>query len=579
MGLFNLSRVRSALFPVAALITLTSLLAPIAYAGGPISVDVAAGTTTYSVTSRTINTPLNTTVSVARDITPYVSKVPNGLAQSAAGDLIVATKQGSLNAPFTGKFLVQTPTLKAAAKTFLRSAGYAGTAIMVYDGLQSVLNANGWYINWSTNEVMQFTPVESWHPGLVQFNDQHPINNSRFNFPFPLRFSSNYGFSYNLPFILESLGCVAQGSSTCRLPTPASITGDTEAIDYATSKVLPILGPFMDDKVIACSALTPNPLYQSCYIANSHTQLDLIPYAWRNPGYVEVHFSAIAYPSHITMTDYSTGQNVEFSPYGVTRNNYNVGYAPTELGGESLVTPTQFDNAIDSQYEPSPSEWDAFFNEPDFAPDSFILDPIASVSTEPVVSTSTDTVTGNTSVTSNGTQLSFTVINPPSGIPEVTVNEIVKDKEYLNGDLVKDNTTETVKPPVSGTNRPPASGGSTSSGSGSGSGSGAGVDFPIFCTWAATVCDFIDWFKDDYVGDNPDLSSIMKDDDDYIRSKTISFGSASCPAPHTIYISSLGMSVDLSFDFFCQFAIYAKALVLAAAYIFAAYISLGVARG
>jgi len=574
MGLFNLSRVRSALFPAAALISVSFLSAPAVYAGGPVSVDVAAGTTTYSVTNRTINHPLNTTVSAARDITPYVSKVPNGLAQSAAGDLIVATKQGDLNARFTGKFLVQTPVLKEAAKTLLRGAGYAGTAMMAYDGLQAILFANGWHINWSTDQVMQFTPVESWHPGLVQHTDLYPPN-VNFDFPFQLQFTTENSIPLDFSHILSSVNCVDAPSGYFGCVIYTGVNDSDQAINIASAMVLPILGPLLQDQVTSCSVFTPNPAYLSCYFPASTADIHLRSLLGDDSAVVVSLTTQVAYYSHVPMQNWETGQVVDHSPYAVGRNNYTAGYAPSDAGGELPVTPNQIENAIDSQYEPSPRDWDAFFNEPDFAPDSFVLDPIPSVTVDTDTSTSVDAVTGNTTVTSTQTGLSFTVTNPPSGIPEVVVTETVSDKQYSNGLLVSDNVTETVRPPISGTNQPPSAGGST----GSGSGSGSGIELPSFCTWASTVCGFINWFKDGDVGADPDLNSIMKDGEDFAKTKVINFGSDVCPAPHTIYISSLSMSVDLSFDFFCQFAQYAKALVLAAAYIFAAYISLGVARG
>lgn len=541
---------------VSALISIFFLSASSAYAAGPVSVDVAAGTTTYSVTNRTINHPLNTTVSAARDITPYVSKVPNGLAQSAAGDLIVATKQGDLNARFTGKFLVQTPVLKEAAKSFLRGAGYVGTAMMAYEGLEAILNANGWYINWSTDEVMQFTPVESWHPGLVQFNDLHPIDNSRFNFPFDLNFYSDFSFSPNLTYILQSLNCEPSLNAPTR--SCSVLTGSTEFsgdVNVATTMVLPILGPLLQNQVIACSVLVPNPSYASCYFpaANGDIELRSLP-----SGRVEVTLPLFAFPSHIELWDQTTQQMVEQSPYGVTDANAIVGYAPSDAGGELPVTPNQLENAIDLQYEPYPSDWDAFFHEPDFAPDSFILDPIPSVSGAPNVSSSVDSITGNTTTSSSGTDLIFTVTNPPSGIPEITITEVSQDKEFVNGEPVKDNTTETIRPPVSGTNQPPSTGGST----GSGSGSGSGLELPSFCTWASVVCGFIDWVKaEPVIPDDDNLDELLNEVSIPEEMFTIVAPDAACPAPLVLDLAQFG-SREVSYQPLCDLASTMKFLYL-----------------
>ena len=157
-----------------AIVSALSLISNVSFAAGPVSVEVAAGTTTYTVTNRTISHPLNTTVSAARDITPYVSRVPNGLAQSAAGDLIVATKEGSLSTRFTGKFIVSTPALKAAAKSVVRSAPYLGYGLLAYEGIEAVANANGWYIDWSTDQMMAYIPVSEWSPLDVRVVTERP---------------------------------------------------------------------------------------------------------------------------------------------------------------------------------------------------------------------------------------------------------------------------------------------------------------------------------------------------------------------------------------------------------------------
>ena len=114
-----------------------------ALAAGPVSTEVAAGTTTYKVVNTTVRTPPNVTLSSARDITPYVEKIPNkGLAQSAQGRLIVAQRAASV--PVTGFFNVSGAVVKSGAKSFLRTAGKASVVGL---GLQALLDTADWAFN------------------------------------------------------------------------------------------------------------------------------------------------------------------------------------------------------------------------------------------------------------------------------------------------------------------------------------------------------------------------------------------------------------------------------------------------
>lgn len=114
-----------------------------AIAAGPVSTEVAAGTTTYRVVNTTVKTPPNVTLSAAKDITPYVEKLPNkGLAQAAQGRLIVAQKAAFV--PVSGFFNVSGAVVKSGAKTFFRTAS---RATVLGAGLQALLDTADWAFN------------------------------------------------------------------------------------------------------------------------------------------------------------------------------------------------------------------------------------------------------------------------------------------------------------------------------------------------------------------------------------------------------------------------------------------------
>lgn len=226
-----------------------------------------------------------------------------------------------------------------------------------------------------------------------------------------------------------------------------------------------------------------------------------------------------------------------------------------------FVSNSDIESGVDSEYVPEPSDWPALTSQLEL--DGVEITSAPTLKGEPITTTVYDADGNPHEITETNIWYDFDIRDNGSSSPALDMKTREETKNYKNGALTGTTTTES----------------SSSAGSGGGGAQPPEIDIPTDCDFMPTVCAFLDWFKDDNLGDEPDLKSIMKDDEDFEKTKTISFGSAVCPAPHTIHIPSLGMSVDLSFDFFCQFAIYAKALVLAAAYIFAAYISLGVARG
>lgn len=233
------------------------------------------------------------------------------------------------------------------------------------------------------------------------------------------------------------------------------------------------------------------------------------------------------------------------------------------------LPPDVLEDAINSGYNPHPSDYPFLAPDPAMAPTIVEVEPITGIAIPPITTTTIDLDTGITTTVETNVWQDYNVKDNNSEQPKIEAETTIKTDTYENGVKTGESTTTSSSGTASGTD-PVA---------GAGSGQKLEIDIPTDCDFMPTVCAFLEWFKDDDLGEEPDLASIMKDDEEFAKTKVISFGAASCPQPYTIHISSLSMSVDLSFEFFCQFAEYARALVLAAAYIFAAYISLGVARG
>lgn len=172
----------------------------------------------------------------------------------------------------------------------------------------------------------------------------------------------------------------------------------------------------------------------------------------------------------------------------------------------------------------------------------------ASVAGPEKTTTSTDPVTGDTVVTTTQTTTNITY-----GDTTITTTNTTTTNTYNNGTHTETTvTTETPGDlPVSSS------------------------EWPGFCDWASVVCDWLEWTKEEPL-EEPPLPQVK--DDDFRQQKNITFGAKSCPPDYQIDIVFLNTSVAVPMQPLCDFAGIIYYMVMAAAYIFAAYISVGVVR-
>lgn len=181
----------------------------------------------------------------------------------------------------------------------------------------------------------------------------------------------------------------------------------------------------------------------------------------------------------------------------------------------------------------------------------------SSVSGPDTTSTTTDPVTGDTTITTTSTTTNISYDSE-----SITTSDTTITTTYQNGQ--ETSTTETTETP-----------GELPVESGGGGGGGGGV-WPEFCTWASVVCDWLNWTQEEPPPEQ-DLPAVI--DDDFYQEKTISFGSKSCPPDHVINLAPfMPTPVAVSFQPLCDFAGLIYYMVMAASYIIAAYITIGVAR-
>lgn len=107
--------------------------------------------------------------------------------------------------------------------------------------------------------------------------------------------------------------------------------------------------------------------------------------------------------------------------------------------------------------------------------------------------------------------------------------------------------------------------------------SSAAMTFPLFCSWASTVCAAIDWMKAD-----PPTSTdadVVIDEAPVVQQTFVSgLGAGTCPASVSITVSLLGQDapIDFSYQPMCDFATLIYPLTVVMSLLMAAYILSGV---
>jgi hypothetical protein len=175
----------------------------------------------------------------------------------------------------------------------------------------------------------------------------------------------------------------------------------------------------------------------------------------------------------------------------------------------------------------------------------------SSVQGDPIHTTTLDQVTGNTTVSETIPTHNFSYSPNPLSITSTTTTTT---NNYQNGTLVS--TTTVTESPTVGEVQPLP-------------------EIPTDCDFMPTVCDFIDWVREPFNEEEPDLSELITDED---FERDFNFSSnASCPAP--LQIATSRDTYEFSFEPACEWAGMIKPFFLIAALITAIYLNLGVFRG
>lgn len=133
-----------------------------------VSTTVLPTTGYHVVNNSTVALPQGSTVSAVKDITPQVTRYPNGLQQSMAG---TATINGLKQpVPLSLKVRATTANLRAGAARALKSGKVTPANLLFAAGLQELLNGVGWIMG-EGGQAQKMTPVAAnpisggWHLG------------------------------------------------------------------------------------------------------------------------------------------------------------------------------------------------------------------------------------------------------------------------------------------------------------------------------------------------------------------------------------------------------------------------------
>lgn len=105
------------------------------------------------------------------------------------------------------------------------------------------------------------------------------------------------------------------------------------------------------------------------------------------------------------------------------------------------------------------------------------------------------------------------------------------------------------------------------------------LDLPDFCTWATTVCEYMDWTKEmptEPVDSEFTVASLVDETEVNLESYSSGLGSGSCPSPESLVL--LGNTYNFSWQPACSLATGMSMLLIAGAYLSSIFILLGIRR-
>jgi len=212
-------------------------------------------------------------------------------------------------------------------------------------------------------------------------------------------------------------------------------------------------------------------------------------------------------------------------------------YVPT--GSYDPVPLPELEDAINSGYNPDPSDYPFLAPDPAMAPTIVEVEPISRLNIPPTTTTTIDLDTGKTTTVETNIWHDFNIEDNNTNQPKIEVETTTKTDTYVDGDK----TSETTITNNTGFANP--------EGAYDSDGNRLDIPPPVDCDLFPTACAWMEWTQEEPEEPDDDLSELLQEVPIVSETFTITGGSASCPAPLVLNLSQFG-SREVSYQPLCD---------------------------
>lgn len=214
------------------------------------------------------------------------------------------------------------------------------------------------------------------------------------------------------------------------------------------------------------------------------------------------------------------------------------------------VPPNVLEDAINSGYQPHPSDYPFLAPDPAMAPTIVEVEPISRLVIPPTTTTTIDLDTGKTTTVETNIWQDFNVKDNNTEQPKIEAETTTKTDTYVDGEK----TSETTITNNTGLSYP--------EGAYDSAGNRLDIPPPVDCDLFPTACAWMEWTQEEPEEPDDDLSELLQEVPIVNETFTITGGAAACPAPLVLNLSQFG-SREVSYQPLCDLASTMKFLYLA----------------
>lgn len=208
------------------------------------------------------------------------------------------------------------------------------------------------------------------------------------------------------------------------------------------------------------------------------------------------------------------------------------------------------EDAINSGYNPHPSDYPFLAPDPAMQPTIVEVEPITGLAIPPTTTTTIDLDTGETTTVETNIWQDFNIKDNNTDQPKIEAETTTKTDTYVDGEK----TSETTITNNTGFANP--------EGAYDSAGNRLDIPPPVDCDLFPTACAWMEWTQEEPEEPDDDLSQLLQEVPVVNETFTITGGAAACPAPLVLNLSQFG-SREVSYQPLCDLASTMKFLYLA----------------